>query len=178
MKRFPILTIPVALALAVLAAAQDPAGPADEAARLGQLRRNRALIQDLVASGLSLAAEEDPLKRADSCHGLAQCVVGEIRQAAAQQEHDRAVELSDHLHALLKLGVAGNLRTVRLESSPSSTREVEVQRVGAQVRELVAPLEELLGELEPDAGELRRVLRNVREARAEVEKALKVRGRP
>src|SRR5262249_37011031 len=51
----------------------DPPAPNPSAAeRLKQLRRDRALIHKLVESGLRLAEEDDPLKRADQCNRLAE----------------------------------------------------------------------------------------------------------
>jgi hypothetical protein len=176
MRWFPVLTIPAALCLAVFAAAEDAAGL--QTAAPGNLLRNRALIEELVVGGLRLAGEDDALHRADRCRDLAERLADELRQAAADRESDRAAELGEHLGALLRHGVAGNLRTVRRESSPSSTREIELQRVGGQVRDLVAMLEESLRGEQPTAGDLRRVLRGVREAGAEVEKLLKVPAQP
>jgi hypothetical protein len=178
MKRLSILSIPLSLCLILWAAAHGAGPSSDEATKHRQLERNRALIRDLVASGIRLAQEEDPLLRADCCHSLAERVVDEIQHAATGQDMDRAVQLSEHLHLVVKLGVANNLRTVRFESTPNSTREVDVQRVGAQVRELIDPLEELLQGREPDGADLRRALRRVRDAQAEVERLLRVRNNP
>ncbi len=174
MRIVPVLNLPLALCLAVIAMAHGPT-VTSVPANPEQLLRNRALIRDLVLSSLKLAAEDDPLSRADQCHSLAERVVDEIRVSASSQEFDRAVQLSDHLHSMLKLGVAGNLRIVRFESSPSSAREIDVQRVGGQVRDL---MEQFLTGQNEEAIELRRVIRNVRDGQAEVDKVLQVRTEP
>jgi hypothetical protein len=174
MKRVPLLTIPVTLVFAVLAVAHDTA-IGEPSANQRQLQRNRSLIRDLVQSGLQLAAEEDPLVRADHCHALAERVIDEIKSSASESELDRAVQLSEHLNSVLKLGIASNLRIVRFESSPSSTREIDVQRVGSQVRDLMEPLEEFLRGHGADGAELRRALRGIRDGQAEVEKVIQVR---
>jgi hypothetical protein len=137
------------------------------------LQRNRELIQDLVRSGLSLAGEGDPLKRADYCNGLAKRLAGEIRQAAEHQEIYRAAELGDHFCDVLKGGVIPNLSTVRLHMDPGSAGEIELRRVAGATVELTAPLEDLLvrlGTSEP--GDLKRLLRTIRTTRGEVEKTI------
>lgn len=174
MRCVPFLTIPIAMWFAVLACAHDNSGR-DAAENPGQLQRNRSLIRNLVQSGLQLAAEDDPLVRADHCHALAEQVIDEIRSSATEWEIDRAVQLSDHLNSVLKLGVAGNLRIVRFESSPSSAREIDVQRVGGQVRDLMAPLEDFLQDHGANGAEIRRALRSIRDGQAEVEKVIQVR---
>jgi hypothetical protein len=124
---------------------------------------------------LRLAAEDDALARADCCRSLSQRVVEEIRLAAFDRELDRAIQLSHHLHLVVKVGVVDNLRVVRLESSPNSTRELDVQRVGGQLRELMDPLEGSLDGLDTADGDLRQALRRVRAAQAEVERIVKPR---
>jgi hypothetical protein len=173
MNRYLFLPALTALLLAALAGAQDPPSPAEGVADFGRLERNRALIQELVHSGLSLAGEGDPLKRADTCNGLAKRLAGEIRQAAEHQDIDRATELGDHFCSLLKGGVLPNLSTVRLHMDPGSAGEAELRRVGAETVELTTPLEDLLGRVgTSDPGDLKRLLRSIRTARGEVEKTI------
>src|SRR5439155_26249795 len=63
-----LVLLPTALAAwAGAALAQDDG--VDE--RAGQLQRDQQLIQLLVDSGVRLAAEDDPLRRADYCNRLA-----------------------------------------------------------------------------------------------------------
>jgi hypothetical protein len=164
----------VVLGCAILAVAQEPAAPPDDTVPARALHRNRELIQALVRSGLCLAAEEDPVKRADSCNELALRFAGEIGQAATEHDHARAVELGDCLYAVLKQGVAFNLGTARRLTPPGSAHELEINRVGDRASHLTEPLEKLLQN--PDAvgaGDLRPVVQKLRDARWEVEKAWK-----
>ena len=179
MKRFLMLPLFAPLFWVALAGAQPPPSDADEPGVVRHLHRNRHLIRALVQGGLSLAREQDALRRADYCNGLARSVVGEIRQAADVQDNGRAIELGDHLQALLKLGVAGNLTSVRLVTPPGSTREIEMRRVSHQMNELTEPLQGLLEKLAPpDEEDLGRILTGLREARVEVEAVLKSRPEP
>lgn len=162
------------LAGTILAAAQEPAASADDTVTARALHRNRELIQALVRSGLSLAAEEDPVKRADSCNELALRFAGEIGQAATRHDNNRAIELSDCFYALLKQGVAFNLSTARRLTPPGSAHELEINRVGDRASHLTEPLEKLLRH--PDgnnAAELKHVLQKLRDARWEVDQAWK-----
>ena len=164
----------VVLAGTILAAAQEPAAPPDDSVLARALHRNRELVQALVRSGLCLAAEEDPVKRADSCNELALRFAGEIGQAATEHDHGRAVELSDCLYAVLKQGVAFNLSTARRLTPPGSAHEMEINRVGNRASHLTEPLEKLLQN--PDAigsGDLKHVVQKLRDARWEVDKAWK-----
>src|SRR5205809_8121485 len=112
MKRLWLLPI-AAIFLTTLAWADDPSPAPSDAERAQMFQRDRALIQVLVRGGLRLAAEEDPLGRADSCADLAEQLASEIRQAAESRQGDRAATLGDHLRALLNDGVDVNLSGAR-----------------------------------------------------------------
>jgi hypothetical protein len=173
MNRIFFLPGLVVLACTILAVGQEPAVP-DEALLSHALHRNRDLIQALVRGGLSLAAEDDPVKRADSCNELAVRFAGEIRQAATQRDAVRAVELGDHLYALLKQGVAFNLSIARRLTPPGSAHELEINRVGGRVPQITEPLEKLLQNPDGvDPREWKHVLKRLQDARWEVEKAWK-----
>jgi hypothetical protein len=175
MKRFLIVPVLVPVLLVALVRAGDSSDPDDS----DRLHRNRHLVQVLVTSGLSLAQEEDALRRADFCNALASSVVREIHQAAELQDSSRAVELSEHLQALLKRGVASNLTSVRLVTPPGSTRELEMRRVSQQMKELTGPLERLLkGAVPADLEDLGRILTGLHEAQSEVETVLKSAPKP
>jgi len=176
MKRWVVL--PVAAALLASIAWSDTPPPAG-AARLRQLHRNRRLVDALVNGGLRLAAEPDPLKRAECCHGLAENLAGEIGQAATDHDSARVAELGRHLQSVLQEGVADNLHDARRLIPPGSAREAELRRVGRRAADGMKPLEEQLRHATAaDAADLRGALAAVDEGRAEVEKAFQVANPP
>jgi hypothetical protein len=178
MNRYWIVPIGSLLMLAMLAAAQDPVNSADDAWLTGQLERNLGLIEALVHHGLTLAGEKDPMARAKTCKDLADRFAEEIEDAAEEHEARRALELSDHFRSLFKRGIAGNLRSIE-KPQPYSTRDMEMRRVGAQVKELTEPMEKKLkGIARSDGGDMWRVLQAVREARNEVEIVIEKQSRP
>ena len=71
-----------------------------------------------------------------------------------------------------------NLRSIE-KPQPYSTRDMEMRRVGAQVKELTEPMEKKLkGIARSDGGDMWRVLQAVREARNEVEIVIEKQSRP
>ncbi len=168
-----LLLLPLLVAVLVPAAvAEDPAVlPAAE--RVVQVQRNYGLIQTLVESGLHLAAEEDPLKRALQCLDVAGRMVEEIRQAAEKREELRVVELGEHLHALLEQGVAGNVGLARRQTPLGSTAEKSLRETCDQAAALVGQLEEFLQSTsEPlDGAEIKGMLRGLHDGLEAVEKA-------
>jgi hypothetical protein len=124
-----------------------------------------------VHSGLQLAAEEESLKRAESCNGLAERLAAEIRRSVQNGEPERVVELADHLHSVLAGGVAANLAVARRQIAPDSTGEKDLQQVRDRAADLVKPLEEELRRvLNPEDSE--QTLQALNEGRREVELAV------
>jgi hypothetical protein len=162
--------------LAPLAGAADQAQVSGERAR--QFQRNRDLIQTLVHGSLRLATEDDPLKRAEQCNGLAEQLAAAIRQAAECRDTTRVVELGQHLHALLEQGIAANLRTARKQIPPGSTLEKQLERVRKQAADLVQPLEEQLEEGVGAANQedMEQTRKALREGRHEVNNAIIIAG--
>jgi hypothetical protein len=171
---FPRWSGGTAVTLVLVLDLEDVSAPMGDPHQWQQLTRNRGLIQALVDRALVLASEEDPLRRADQCNGLAKHLVDEIQQAADREEDGRAAELGGHLHDLLRGGVVSNLETVRQHTPPDSTRNKELRRVSEDAHRVTDPLEKLLQTIATtDSGELRRVLQAIHDTRAEVEKLLK-----
>ena len=125
-----LIVLLAALAVGGSVLAEDDA--ADERAR--QLLRDQHLIQDLVDSGVRLAAEDDPLRRADHCNRLAERLGKEIKLAITKKDSKRAAQFGKHMQALLVRGVAGNLAVVKNSLGPDSPREreAELARLGKQ----------------------------------------------
>jgi hypothetical protein len=172
MRRFLPAAVPLAI-LATLAWADDPsARPAAEHAR--QWQRNRELVKVLVDSVLHLADENDDLKRADQCAGLAGHLAGEIRQAARQREGARIAELGQHLQTLLEQGVAGNLTRARDAATSGTSLEQQLKKLQERTANVVGPLEdELRRSLDSETREdVQRALGGLRAGRNVVEQAL------
>lgn len=160
----------------VPAPASIPFHPLDDAEQVRRLHRNRGLIHELVAGGLRLASESDPLKRAGYCNGMAISLADEIDKAARNLEGPRALELGRHYQAMLKRGVAMNLSTAGQRHQPGSAGEKQMLLLGSQVVRIAQPLQNQLerASLDRDAHEdMQNALQSVFEGRTEVEKALK-----
>ncbi len=172
MRRLPaVLLLPVAMA-AGLALADPPIAGPTPADRLRQFQRNQKLIGKLVKSGLELAGEEDPLRRADSCNRLAKELTQEIQRLVAGRARARADELGRHLEALLVRGVAGNLTLARTNLPPDSPRHPELRRLRDEALSVMLPLEEQLKRV-PSQEQLQGVVQAVTKGRVEVERAVK-----
>ena len=147
-------------------AQQDP--PAD---RAHELKRDQQMVQTLIASGLKLAAEKDPLRRADQCNRLADRYAAEIKLAVQAKDAGRAAQLGQQMQALLTRGVAQNLAVARTAPEPD---EPEIHRLGAWVTITAKAVEDELGnhpELERE--EMQFTLQAVAQGKAEVEQAVK-----
>lgn len=168
MKR--LLLLPLAAAMvAVVAWADGPSTSSADAYRVRQLQRNQGLIQALVRSGLKLAEEDDPLKRADYCTDLAQRFAREIQEAAEGKEGARAAELGKHFYDVMKLGVASNLKTVRLSTPAGSTRELEMHRLSDQTSKMLQPVEEQLQRsADADSEHMGQALLSLKQGRSEM----------
>jgi hypothetical protein len=167
------LALLAGLAMASLSAEED-ASPE----RAGQLRADLHLIEAAVDSGLVLAAEEDPLKRAKTCSELADRLAKEARRAAGAKETVRAADLGRYLQSLLERGVAANLNQAHanMAEGEDSARMPEVRSVGEKTLALMVPLmEDLERSAGPDTPDMRAAVRGLSQARAAVEKAVKTR---
>jgi len=138
MNRF-VLALPLIL-FASLAAADSPRR-LTVAEQAGYLHRNLGLIRSVVGNGLSLAREDDRLKRADACSSTAVDLCHEIQQAADAGESARAAELALLLRKLLTQGVADNLAAAHaaVEQRGSSQEQLiqkSQERIVGEVRAL------------------------------------------
>ncbi len=83
----------------------------------------RPLLQTLVFKGLTLAAEPDPLNRADLCSDMAVRVAPSVMLLSAGASSDKAVAVGDCWGELLERGVAGNLEKLERERGKDAVRE-------------------------------------------------------
>jgi hypothetical protein len=172
MKRW-LLVLLVGPLLAGLAPALVPPAADDDEVR--QFRRDRPLIEALVEGGLRLSAEDDPLRRADYCAGLAERFADEVRQSVEQKEAPRVEEMGAHLSALLEHGVALNLNQARGVIPPGSADEKKLQEIRGRAVAAAGLLEERLKAALGDEREpMEHTLRAVHDSRERVEKALKL----
>ncbi|HZU38082.1 MAG TPA: hypothetical protein VFA18_19325 [Gemmataceae bacterium] len=171
MKRFLILLLFGIVLTTGAWADAPPTRPADEA----RLLENMDLVKNLVKGSLLLAAEDDPLKRADHCNALAIYVASEMEQAADKQDGDRTLELAGYLRALLEQGVASNLQTSQRDLKPGSARDQEVNQLGQQVRKVLELLESHLRSGSDSDDRFSRALQAVHDGKAEVDRALQSR---
>jgi hypothetical protein len=141
--RPPAILAILAAALASFALAGGPADPTPaQVAR--QFERDAPLLRALVDRGVKLAGENDPLGRAHVCNDLVHDLAEELQQSATDGHMPRALALGTHLQTLLKRGMVPNVNLVHLNSSPSSTRAAELQRVWQRTREITHSVDEAL----------------------------------
>ena len=173
----PWLVMPAALAVALAGSALAQDDPVDERVRL--LQRDQQLIQQLVDSGVRLAAEDDPLRRADHCNRLADRLGKEIKQAMAKKDSQRAAHFSKHMQALLVRGVAGNLAIVKdsLESKGSNVdRETELLRLSKEISKVTQDIEDEVNS-HPELDRDQITLKAVTESKTRIEQAIKGKGK-
>jgi hypothetical protein len=164
-----LVLIALTVAGHVLAAGDDSA-----AERARELLRDQNMLQALVDSGLKLAAETDPLRRADHCTRLADKLGREIKVAVQNKDVKWAAVLGDQVQLLLSKGVAGNLKEARALSLPDPLLEPEIARVGCEVAVTAKLIEEELNsqaDLEPENMQI--TLQAVARGKADVERAVK-----
>jgi hypothetical protein len=169
MKR---LVLPLAAALFLVFFAWADEGEAVSAAdKAKAFKCNRKLVETMVESGILLASEESPLKRAEHCNVIARCLADEIGRAALAHEGSRAQELGGHLHTMLQDGVAGNLR--RANAVPlTSPGQDELKRIHKDVRDLTQSVLKLTPDDDETREQLQQVRKSVEEGRREVESIL------
>jgi hypothetical protein len=177
MKRYLLLLVPVCLAGALAWA--DAAAPAPAAERADRLRRNLSLIDRLVDGSLTLAGEDDPLKRAGHCSELAYYLAEEVRTATGRREAPRVVELGRHLHRLLEVGVGDNLSRARGGIPRGSAEEKRLIELRDGAARLVGDLEDSVQQAvadnpqAEDLKEMEEALEAMRNGRLGVERTLK-----
>lgn len=180
MKRYLLLMLPVFLVCAIAWA--DGPIPSPETERALRLQRNLELVQALVDGSLQLAGEDDPLKRANYCSGMAEQLSKEIERATEGRDAPRVTELGKHLKAMLETGVATNLNLARSGIPQGSVGEKKLFEVGIKASQTVDRLEEHLQKmvkLEPETqAEMQQALDGMVEGREQIEKAVKPTSKP
>jgi hypothetical protein len=161
------------LANAALAVQESGAGDS----RVKQLQRDQALIESLVEGALNLAAEDDPLRRADYCNRLADGLRLEMKKAWQLNDTSHAIELGEQMPLLVQ-GVAANLNLAMASMTPNSPRTNEVARLGQEVAGVTKALEdEVRADSALDQDLMLPTLRAVADAKTAVDLAVKGKGK-
>ncbi|MFO0965587.1 MAG: hypothetical protein U0793_08395 [Gemmataceae bacterium] len=114
--------------------------PRLEDERLAEFRRDLDLIESFVDEALSLAEQDDPLQRAQTCNALADRLGQQVKRASSDPKTKRLAALGEMMQAVLVRGVADNLERAR-EDKPSYKDFV---RVGGKINEMTGAMERLL----------------------------------
>jgi hypothetical protein len=152
-------------------AAADSPRRLSTAEQAEQLHRNLGLIQSVVGDSLSLARDEDRLKRAEVCIKTAADLSREIQQAVDADDSARAAELALHLRKLLTQGVVANLKDARKAIPPGVSEEDRLRDIQKRIVDDMRSLEEHLPASSAN-DDLDLTIRRVREGRLDVEKAV------
>jgi hypothetical protein len=169
----------VPLLLSMLAVAQSANLTPEQ--RVGQVGRDGAFLEMLVDSSLVLAAEDDPLKRAQVCNDLAEQLAKELRSASAGKERatGRVVELGNLLQDVLVRGVADNLSVARFVEPVDPARSKEVAAWSDKMTTLTRPVEETLKKASAESkADLTTAMEALTKGRGEVEKIVHWKGPP
>ena len=135
MKR-ATLTLLVFTGVAAWASAQAPRPGPIAAEQLQLFRKNQALLDDLLDSGLRLATAGNEVDRAAECQKTARRLVAELKQTTADPaaDPDRVAELADHLTTLVTEGLAPTLAAARTRTTPASPDYQTLKQVHADAR--------------------------------------------
>jgi hypothetical protein len=119
------------------------AGPRRTVPENPKPKQSGILLDDLVAHGLCLATEDDPLRRADTCTDVADSLARAIIEASASGDHDHLSSLGSYLGKFAQDGVEENLERAEAKH-PSPVRQAQIERIRERTAQAIAPLEERL----------------------------------
>lgn len=128
-------------------------------------KRTGILLDDLVADGLCLALEDDPLRRADTCTDVADSLARAILEASGHGDHDHLSHLGSYLGMFAHDGVEDNLQRAEAQDQ-TPARKKQIEHVRLRAAEAIAPLEQQLERAPaPERAGLSRALEAFRKAR-------------
>jgi hypothetical protein len=107
----------------------------------------RDLVGALVAEGIRLAEESDPLRRADCCVDVGDQFVAAIVQVAAADDAEQARQLGEYLGEVLARGVVPNLQ--RAHVAGDARRQAEYRRISERGVKTAAVLRQKLEQSAP-----------------------------
>ena len=131
------VTLAVLLGLSAWAGAQGLAPGLTAADRIRLLKANRAVLADLVGSGVELAGADDPLARAAAAGKTVRVLGAAFKAAAEAGDADRAADLGDHLNTAVRDGLVPVLDRGRETIPAGSPQAKELAKLrAAAAREL------------------------------------------
>jgi len=140
-------------------------------------KRDLPLIEALVTAGRKLALEQNPLKRAEQSHDLAEKMGEEIQQAAQVGDGARAAEYGHYVHALLTRAVASNM-TLAQNAEPAPS-QADLDRFARAVSETSKAIEaDLKRTGAPNPAVIDAAVKAVSIGRLKVENSVKDKNRP
>ncbi len=125
-----VFTLFALVALSVWASAQSSTAP-QTADHLRLLATNRTLLDSMLDRALDLSDAGNPLERAERCRKATATLGAELRTAAADPaaDPDRVAELSEHLSAVVRDGLAPTLAEARGQIHPGSPDYPRLKKV-------------------------------------------------
>lgn len=129
MRRFAATAV-VLTALAACASGQPSAGPT-AAEQLRLFTKNRDLLEGLVEHTVALANADTPVAKVRACHASARDVGRALKDAADRDDADRIAELSEHLTAVIRHGLAPTIGAARDVIPAGTPAAKELQEVSA-----------------------------------------------
>ncbi len=153
---------------ALLASATAPDEALSPEERAQRLQRNQDLIELVVDASVRLAAEDDPVNRAEQCTKLADRLADEMSRSANQHESQRVTELGQYLHLVLDKGVADNLSAARKRMPQGSAEAQRLVRAHERAAKVLRPLDDWLSRAaeSEECEAMRQALKAVREAQS------------
>lgn len=144
--------------------------PSEQAALL---KKNRALVQQLVEGAVELSATNDLLARVNICNRLSANLAGELQEAIKAGDAGRVHELAGHLSSILERSLAPIVREARSTIQPGSQEEPRLlllQNVAVSLTDNLERSAQAYSET-PIGKDLPEVMRRIRASRQHVERA-------
>jgi hypothetical protein len=129
------LTLLALVALSVWASAQNATAP-QTADHVRLLALNNTLLDSLLDRALDVSNAGNALERAERCRKATATLGSELRTVAADPaaDPDRVAELSDHLTAVVRDGLAPTLAEARGQHHPGSPGYERLKKVYADAK--------------------------------------------
>jgi len=147
--------------------------PAEQAA---SLKKNRALVQQLVEGAVELSGTNDVLSRVHVCNRITASLAKELQEAIQAGDAKRVHELAIHLSGIMERSLAPTVREARQAIQPGSKDEARLLLLQNVAVGLTDNLERSAQAYRETAigNDLQEVMRRIRASRQHVEQATKL----